>query len=56
VHEHDRKQHQEVAGVVSATVDFESGRAIVRYDGRVGMTSAAIKAVEDAGYRAEVQP
>jgi mercuric ion transport protein len=45
-----------VPGVVSAAVDFESGNAIVRYDGRDGMTGDAIKAVEDAGYRAEVQP
>lgn len=47
---------KKVAGVVSATVDFQSGRAIVRYDGRDGMTRAAIKAVEDAGYRAEILP
>ena len=30
-------------GVVSVMVDFESGNAIVRYDGRGGMTCAAIK-------------
>lgn len=47
---------KKVPGVVSATVDFESGNAIVRYDGRDGMTGAAIKAVEDAGYRAELRP
>lgn len=45
---------KKVPGVVSATVDFESGNAIVRYDGRDGMADAAIKAVEDAGYRAEL--
>ncbi|HEY0477869.1 MAG TPA: mercuric transporter MerT family protein [Kofleriaceae bacterium] len=47
---------KKVAGVVSATAEFPSGKAIVRHDGRDGMSSAAIKAVEDAGYRAEVQP
>ena len=45
-----------VPGVVSATVDFESGTAIVRYDGRAGMASAAIEAVQDAGFDAETQP
>lgn len=47
---------KKVPGVVSATVDFESGRAIVRYDGRDDITGDAIKAVEAAGYSAEVQP
>ena len=47
---------KKVEGVVSVTVDFESGNAVVRYDGRDGMANAAIKAVEDAGYRAEAQP
>lgn len=47
---------KKVPGVVSATVDFESGNAIVRYDGRDGMASAAIKAVQDAGFNAELQP
>src|SRR5882724_2628024 len=28
---------KKIPGVVSATVDFESGKAIVRYDGREGM-------------------
>jgi hypothetical protein len=37
-------------------VDFESGKAIVRYDGREGMERAAIKAVEDTGFHADVQP
>ncbi|MGE0548837.1 MAG: mercuric transporter MerT family protein [Kofleriaceae bacterium] len=46
---------KKVPGVVSATVDFESGNALVRYDGREGMADAAIKAVEGAGYRAEVK-
>ena len=45
-----------VPGVVSATVDFESGLASVRHDGREGLERAAIKAVEDAGFRAEVSP
>jgi copper chaperone CopZ len=46
---------KKVPGVVSATVDFESGNAVVRHDGRDGMANAAIKAVEDAGYRAELK-
>lgn len=50
------KRIKKLPGVVSATVDFESGNAIVRYDGRAGMASEAIKAVEDAGFRAQVQP
>ncbi len=45
-----------VPGVVSASVDFESGLAIVRYDGREGMAEAAVGAVEAAGFRAEVSP
>lgn len=47
---------KQVPGVVSATVDFESGSAVVRYDGREGVADAAIKAVETAGYRAELKP
>ena len=50
------KRIKKVPGVVSATVDFESGNATVRYDGREGMANEAIKAVEDAGFRAEVLP
>ena len=50
------KAIKKVPGVVSATVDFESGNAVVRYDGREGMADAAIKAVEKAGYRAELKP
>ena len=47
---------KKVPGVVSATVDFESGNAIVRYDGREGVAAAAIKAVEKAGYKADLKP
>ena len=47
---------QKVPGVVSASVDYEAGYAVVRYDGRRGVADAAIKAVEDAGYRAELKP
>lgn len=47
---------KKVPGVVSATVNFESGNAVVRYDGREGMADAAIEAVEKAGYRAELKP
>jgi len=47
---------QKVPGVVSASVDYEAGNAVVRYDGRSGVADATIKAVEDAGYRAELKP
>ena len=47
---------KKVPGVVSASVDFETGVAIVRYDGRDGMESAAIDAVVKAGFTAEAQP
>ena len=47
---------KKVPGVVSATVDFDSGNAVIRHDGREGMADAAIKAVEKAGYRAELKP
>lgn len=47
---------KKVPGVVSVTVDYKAGSAVVRYDGREGMGNAAIKAVEDAGYRAKVKP
>lgn len=50
------KRIKKVPGVVSATVNFEAANALVRHDGREGMASAAIKAVEDAGFRAEVAP
>ncbi len=46
---------ERVPGVVSVTVDFESGNAVVRHDGREGMADAAIDAVEKAGYRAELK-
>lgn len=46
---------KKVPGVVSVAVDFESGNAVVRYDGREGMADAAISAVERAGYRAKVK-
>jgi mercuric ion transport protein len=45
---------KKVPGVVSATVDFDSGNAVVRYDGREGMADATIEAVEKAGYKAEL--
>lgn len=44
-----------VPGVVSVHVDYAAGNAVVGYDGRDGMANAAIKAVEDAGYHAEVR-
>lgn len=45
-----------VAGVVSAAVDFDASLATVRHDGREGLAPAAIQAVKDAGFRAEVRP
>ncbi|MEO8845390.1 MAG: mercuric transporter MerT family protein [Kofleriaceae bacterium] len=47
---------QKVPGVVSASVDYEAGTAVVRNDGRSGIAGAAIQAVEDVGYRAELNP
>lgn len=47
---------EKIPGVISATVDYESEHAVIRSDGREGMARAAVAAVEDAGYRAEVQP
>lgn len=45
-----------VPGVVSASVDFESGIAAVRHDGRDGIAEAAIDAVKGAGFSAKVSP
>jgi copper chaperone CopZ len=42
----------EVPGVVSATVDYDKAAA---NDGRDGLASAAIAAVSDLGFRAEIQ-
>ncbi len=50
------KRLKKVPGVVSATVDFDSGLAVVRYDGRDGMRDAAIAAVRASGYSAQVAP
>ncbi len=50
------KRLKNVPGVVSATVDFDSGLAVVRYDGRDGMVDAAIAAVRASGYSAQVAP
>ena len=50
------KKLKSVPGVVSATVDFDSGLAVVRYDGREGMLGAAIAAVRAAGYSAQEAP
>ena len=50
------KRLTKVPGVVSATVDFDSGLAVVRHDGRDGMTDAAIAAVRAAGYTATLAP
>ncbi len=47
---------KKVPGVVSATVDYESGLAVVRHDGRAGTTEAAIAAVRDAGFSAHLAP
>jgi mercuric ion transport protein len=45
---------KKVEGVVSASVDYESGIAVVRHDGRAGLDAAAIAAVKDAGFTATV--
>ena len=45
-----------VPGVVSASVDYESGLALVRHDDRPGMTERVIAAVRDAGFSARVPP
>jgi len=50
------KRLMKVPGVVSASVDFDSGIAVVRYDGRDGTTADAIAAVRDAGYSAKEAP
>ena len=50
------KRIKQVPGVVSASVDFDSGIAVVRYDGRAGMEQAAIAAVKKAGFHAEARP
>jgi mercuric ion transport protein len=47
---------EKVPGVVSATVDFDTGLAVVRYDGRDGMLDAAVAAVRSAGYSAQAAP
>jgi mercuric ion transport protein len=47
---------EKVPGIVSVSVDYEAGNAVVRYDGRSGVQDAAIQAVENAGYRAELKP
>ncbi len=47
---------EKVPGVVSASVDFDSGVAVVRHDGRAGLEAAAIAAVVDAGFAAKVAP
>lgn len=47
---------KKVPGVVSASVDFDSGIAVVRHDGRDGLDAAVIAAVADAGFAAEVAP
>ncbi len=45
----------DVPGVVSASVDYESRNAVVRHDGREDMAIAVIKAVEEAGFSAELR-
>lgn len=47
---------KKVPGVVSASVDFDSGTAVVRYDGRAGMADTVTKVVEKTGYKAELKP
>jgi copper chaperone CopZ len=47
---------KKVPGVVSASVDFKSGIAVVRHDGRDGLEAASVAAVKDAGFSATVAP
>lgn len=50
------KRIKKVPGVVSATIDFDTGLAVVRYDGRDGMLDATVAAVRAAGYSAQAAP
>lgn len=50
------KRLSRVPGVVSASVDYETGLAVIRHDDRAGMIEAAIAAVREAGFSAGVPP
>jgi copper chaperone CopZ len=50
------KRIRKIPGVVSATVDYQTGVAVIRHDGRDGIATASIAAVKAAGFRAEAQP
>lgn len=50
------KRVKKVPGVVSVSIDYKSGIAIVRHDDREGLSNASIAAVKAAGFRAEVAP
>jgi mercuric ion transport protein len=50
------KRIKQVPGVIAATVDYETGSAMVQHDGRGGIAQASVSAVLAAGFRAEVQP
>ena len=41
---------------MSASVDYETGLAVIRHDDRAGMIEAAIAAVREAGFSAGVPP
>lgn len=47
---------RKVPGVVSASVEYDSGLAIIRHDDRAGVTEAAIASVSDVGFSARVAP
>ncbi len=51
---HVHKALAGAAGVTSAEVDLEAGRAEVRYDAETTSPEEMIAAVKDAGYEAEV--
>ena len=51
-----RKALERVPGVVKARVDYEAGRAEVRYDPDKVSPEALAKAVTDAGFSATVEP
>ncbi|TVP55159.1 MAG: copper chaperone [Gemmatimonadales bacterium] len=52
---HVHKALAGTAGVISAEVDLEAGRAEVRYDAETASPNEMIAAVQDAGYDAEVE-
>lgn len=50
------KRVKQVPGVVSVSIDYKTGIAVVRHDDRASVSNASIAAVKAAGFRAEVAP